>query len=222
MKIVHASGSENNNAGWDGKAKAGDQTGREVFIMDTNGANFTCIIRHPDKEKAVTAAKNGVKIAQSNLVGYDQSERNTLYAELKKRDFDVDAYIKSRTLTECDCSSFVYACFASVFPEIRQDGNAPTTYTMRYFYSLWGFEIISGISDAKPGDILLNPDSHTAIVIESTPDNIFSGQPENADVDKALTVIAQDVIRGNWGNGLARKENLYFAVQKRVNQILGK
>ena len=32
MKLVHASIAETGGAGWDGKAKAGDQTGKEVCV----------------------------------------------------------------------------------------------------------------------------------------------------------------------------------------------
>lgn len=39
--------------------------------------------------------------------------------------------------------------------------------------------------------------------------------------DDALTVIAGDVIAGHYGNGEDRKENIYHAVQNRVNEMLG-
>lgn len=39
--------------------------------------------------------------------------------------------------------------------------------------------------------------------------------------DDALTVIAGDVIAGHYGNGEERKENIYNAVQNRVNEMLG-
>nr|DAW88059.1 MAG TPA: peptidoglycan hydrolase [Bacteriophage sp.] len=43
---------------------------------------------------------------------------------------------------------------------------------------------------------------------------------------KTVDEIANEVIRGEWGNGAERKEKLtaagydYFAVQKRVNEML--
>lgn len=40
--IAHASISENRNTGWDGKAKAGDQTGREVYTRSKNHTNLNC------------------------------------------------------------------------------------------------------------------------------------------------------------------------------------
>ncbi len=38
--------------------------------------------------------------------------------------------------------------------------------------------------------------------------------------DDHITKIALDVIKGKYGNGEARKENLYRTIQKRVNEIL--
>ena len=46
------------------------------------------------------------------------------------------------------------------------------------------------------------------------------GETLNPEVDNALDVLARDVIAGHWGNGEARKENLYKAVQKHVNDML--
>ena len=54
---------------------------------------------------------------------------------------------------------------------------------------------------------------HTAMVYDP-------GETSNPEVDNALDVLARDVIAGHWGNGEARKENLYKAVQKHVNDML--
>ena len=43
---------------------------------------------------------------------------------------------------------------------------------------------------------------------------------ENMDLDKALTVIAKAVIAGKYGNGAARKNKIYKAVQGKVNELL--
>lgn len=42
------------------------------------------------------------------------------------------------------------------------------------------------------------------------------------DVDNSITVFAKEVINGKYGNGNARKENIYKTVQDEVNNILKK
>lgn len=230
MKLVHASVSENGNAGWDGNAKSGDQTGKEVCIRSWYNKPWDFMLRYPDKSISQKAVAVAVKLANSNLVGYDQSERNTLYRALKKYNFDVDAYIKSGEKTETDCSAFVYAVFACFIPAMRSDDNAPVTYTMRSFYSKWGFVVHTGSgylsgNNLMNGDILVNESSHTAIATDgnignTTPVNIIDLPTYSADVDKAITTIAKDVITGKWGHGNDRKEMLYVAIQTRVNELL--
>lgn len=230
MKLVHASISENGNAGWDGNAKAGDQTGKEVCIRSWYSKPWNIMLRYPDKTIAKKATAVAVKLANSNLVGYDQSERNTLYKALKRFNFDVDAYIKSGEKTETDCSAFVYAVYSCFIPGIRSDNNAPVTYNMRELYVKWGFVCHTGLkyldgTDLINGDILVNEKSHTAIATdgtagETTPVNMIDVPAYTPEVDNALTVIARDVITGKWGNGNDRKEKLYVAIQTRVNELL--
>lgn len=230
MKLVHASISENGNAGWDGDSKAGDQTGKEICVRSWYEKPWDIMLRYPYKSISREATAAAVKLANSNLVGYDQSERNTLYKALKKYNFDVDAYIKSGEKTETDCSAFVYAVFACFIPAMRSDDNAPVTSNMRYLYSGWGFVVHTGAGylsgdNLITGDILVNENSHTAIATDgiidnTTPVNIIDLPKYNEDVDKAITTIAYDVINGNWDTGNDRKEKLYVAIQTRVNELL--
>lgn len=230
MKLVHASIAETGGAGWDGKAKAGDQTGKEVCVRSWYSKPWDIMLRYPDKSIAAKAAAAAVKLANSNLVGYDQSERNTLYNALKAVNFDVDAYIKSGKKTETDCSAFVYAVYCCFIPGMRSNGNAPVTSTMKKLFNKWGFVVHTGSkylsgTDLINGDILVKESAHTAIATDGTaggtaPVNMIDIPLYGADVDAALTVIARDVIRGGWGNGTDRKEKLYVAIQTRVNELL--
>lgn len=234
MKLVHASISENRNAGWDGKAKAGDQTGKEVCVRSWYSKPWDIMLRYPDKSIAEKAASVAVKLANSNLVGYDQSGRNTLYKALKAVNFDVDAYIKTGKKTECDCSSFVYAAFACFVPSMRSDGNAPVTSTMRKLYKKWGFDVFTGSkylngNNLINGDILVKESAHTAIATDgyatgttTKPVNMIKIPTYSADVSAAIDTLARDVIRGKWGTGNDRKEKLYDAIQTRVNELCRK
>jgi len=230
MNLVHASIDENGGAGWDDDAKAGDQTGKEVCVRSWYDKPWDFMLRYPDKSIARKAVATAVKLANSNLVGYDQSERNSLYNALKKYNFDVDAYIRSGHKTETDCSAFVYAVFACFIPGMRSNDNAPVTSTMRVLYREWGFVVHTGAGylsgqNLINGDILVNENSHTAIATDgdtgdTTPINIIDLPAYTPDVDKAITTIAYDVINGDWGTGNDRKEKLYVAIQTRVNELL--
>lgn len=222
MKLVHSSISENVNNGLDGKAKSGDQTGKEVCVRSWYSAPWDFMLRYHDKSIGAKAAAAAVKLANSNLVGYDQSERNTLYKALKAVNFDVDAYIKTGKKTESDCSSFVYAVFSCFVPCMRSDCNAPVTSTMRNLYEKWGFDVFTGSNYLNGnklinGDILVKKCVHTVIATDGTTTAVPA---YNATVDNAIDVIARDVIAGQWGNGTDRKEKLYSAIQTRVNELL--
>lgn len=223
VKICHASISENGNAGWDGKAKAGDQTEREVCERTWYNKPWDIRLRYSDAAVAKKAAAIAQKLASSNLVGYDQSQRNTLYQELKKNGFDVDKYIKSGVKTETDCSAFVYACYACVIPAMRSDSNAPVTSNMRTKYKAWGFTVSTDMAEAniKTGDVFVKESAHTVMAV--TP-----GKTEVAPGPKTVEQIADEVIAGKWGSGPDRKSKLeaagynYDAVQAAVNAKLGK
>lgn len=220
MKIIHASISENGNSGNDGNARHGDQTGKEVCVAEWYSKPWTYLLRFENQIAMDSVINIALKLAESNLVGYDQSKRNTLYAELKKHSFDVDSYIRSGVKTSADCSSFVYACCACLFVNIRCDSNAPTTSTMRAFYSRYKFtvydnsEYVNNVNNLRNGDILLKPNSHTVFVYDN---KILAIPKVSNEVNKALETIALDVIKGNWGKGLERKEKLYKAIQDKVN-----
>lgn len=242
MKLVHASISETGGAGWDGKAKAGDQTGKEVCVRSWYSRPWNIALRCSDANIRAKASSAAVKLANSNLVGYDQSERNTLYKALKKFNFDVDAYIKSGQKTETDCSAFIYAVYCCFIPSMRSDNNAPTTSTMRIKYKDWGFSILTEFhigeleSNVKlvsgegllTGDIVVKEGTHTAMVTDGkTSANVSPTEipridlPKySPDVDAAISVLARDVIAGNWGRGNDRKEKLYVAIQIRVNELV--
>lgn len=225
MKLVHASIAETGGAGRDGKAKAGDQTGKEVCVRSWYSKPWNIMLRYPDKSIAAKAAAAAVKLANSNIVGYDQSERNALYNALKSVNFDVDAYIKSGKKTETDCSAFVYAVYCCFIPGMRSNGNAPVTSTMKNQFRKWGFVVhtdskyLSG-TDIINGDILVKESAHTAIATDGT---ATAAEPMNptyaATVENAIDVLARDVIAGHWGNGTNRKNALYNAIQFRVNEL---
>lgn len=98
IRVGSARIDENGTAGWDGKAVAGDQTGKEVceqnFYVHSKGWN---ILRPKSVDHANAIASNMIKACNNDNIGYDQSNR----LGVVKNGIDTD------TPTESDCSSLV-------------------------------------------------------------------------------------------------------------------
>ena len=164
--IVHSSLDEN---GCSHGGSAGDQTGKEVYIRTWYEGNWTCMIRCTDSSLAKKAAVVGMKLANSNLVGHNQVTRNTLYRSLSLHNWNVDEYISSGEKTECDCSSFIWACYCCVIPSLRQDGSSPTTSSLPIKLLKSKFKLyvdnkfLTNESNLEVGDILDSEGSHVVM-----------------------------------------------------------
>lgn len=174
MRIGHASISENSNNGRDGKAKAGDQTGKEVCIRTFYKKPWKYLLRCKDDAKAEIMAKACEAICNNPNVGYDQSQRLTLHNVLQKSNYNYNAI---NTPCECDCSSFMTVCAecAGIFPAY-QGGNAPVTSNMVKIFQQTGcFNVLTdGINEEhnlRRGDILVGPpNTHTVMVLDNGQD----------------------------------------------------
>lgn len=100
-KVVCASIDENRNVSG---GKAGDQTGKEVHVVNFYDFGQTKVIRFKSRLRGKISARALAKLAKSKYVGYDQSERTSLFTELEKVKFNVN---KLKTPCETDCSQFV-------------------------------------------------------------------------------------------------------------------
>lgn len=98
--------------GENGKAvggRKGDQTGREVKVAPLYDFGQNKTVRFRSKTRGRKAGEIAKWLAKCDSIGYNQSERATLYNLAKACDWD---YIRlqrklATTLTNCDCSSFV-------------------------------------------------------------------------------------------------------------------
>lgn len=164
--LIHASINENRQIK---NGKAGDQTGKEVCTREWYSKPWSFVLRPKDPKVAEKAIQAAVKLANSNKVGYDQNQRNTLYNELKKHNFNMDAIAPCET----DCSAFVTACYITAgVSQLNYTSNAPTTSTMvKTFLATGCFEVLSEAKYLKVdmflkrGDILVTPGSHTVMVV---------------------------------------------------------
>ena len=220
-KLIHARFTENGDSGWNGKAQAGDQTGNEVSVTEFYSAPWDFCLRYFNWDIAREFVIVAKKLAGCVKVGYDQSQRNTLYKELKAVNFDVNKFILSGAKCETDCSAFVYACLCVLLPNLRSDKNAPTTADMEEFYKNKGFTVLkekdylNGLRN-QTGDILVRSGHHTAIFLS---DNDAKSE-YSAALNAALKVIATEVLKGTFGNMPERKDKIYRAVQNMVNSMV--
>ena len=220
--------------------KAGDQTGKEVRTGNWCKFGQTAVYRWKDRKKAEAFATCAETLANNSAIGYDQGQRTTLNAELKKLKWN---YKKLKTLCECDCSAFVVACVNCV---AKKELLSPKLYTGNigealmktgYFDKLTGSRYCSSDSYLMIGDIINAPGSHVIISLADGSKTIAERKKAEKKIaknekkiakkkKKTNKQIAKEVIAGKWGNGDKRKAKLkkagydYKAVQKEVNKLL--
>ena len=169
--IGHASIDENGKAN---SGTAGDQTKKEVCTRSWYNKSWDVVIRAKDAAMAEKMAIACEQACANDKVGYDQYQRNTLYTQALKVNFDLS---KITTACECDCSSLVCICaIAAGVPAgtLYIGGNMRTTRNMRSAFKNTGlFDILTdtkyltGDEYLKRGDILVNEGSHTVMVLSN-------------------------------------------------------
>lgn len=169
--IGHSSIDENGKA-YNGQA--GDQTKKEVCTRSWYNKSWDVVIRAKDATMAEKMAIACEQACANDKIGYDQYQRNTLYTQAQKVNFDLS---KITTACECDCSSLMCICaIAAGVPAgaLYISGNMRTTRNMRSAFKNTGkFEILTDskylTSDAylKRGDIIVNEGSHTIMVLSN-------------------------------------------------------
>lgn len=220
--------------------KAGDQTGKEVRTGNWYKFGQTVVYRWKDRKKAQAFATCAETLANNSAIGYDQGQRTTLNASLKRLSWN---YKKLKTPCECDCSAFVVACVNCV---AKKELLSPKLYTGNigealmktgYFEKLSGSRYCSSDSYLMIGDIINAPGSHVIISLADGSKTIAERKKaekngeekrrrKSAKKKKTNKQIAKEVIAGKWGNGETRKAKLkkagydYKEVQKAVNKLM--
>lgn len=169
VRVGSARISENGTSGWDGKAKAGDQTGHEVERQDWYlHKKGWIVLRAKDEEKREKIAEDMEKACDNPNIGYDQSERGTLYAEAQKVGFDCAKVDKK---VETDCSALVRVCLAYAGIKV---GNFRTVSEVNYLMATGEFLEYKTAKYCKSsaylmrGDILVTKTSgHTVVVLDN-------------------------------------------------------
>ena len=192
VTIGHASLDENKKA--KGGA-AGDQTTKEVCTRSWYNKPWTSVIRPKDSAKAEKIAHAMEQACANDKIGYDQSQRTTLYTLAKAANWDIS---KVNTACECDCSSLVAVCVNAAGIAVSKDiytGNEKAALNATgAFTVLTDAKYIGKPDYLKRGDILLGA-GHTAIVLTGG-DGASAPVSGNTANDTATTEVkAKDAAR---------------------------
>lgn len=201
VKIGHASMSENGTI----SGSAGDQTGREVYIIENyNISNIEpYIVLRPKNSSLATASVNAcIAGCNNNNIGYSQNGRNTLYNLARDLNFDLGKV----GICNTDCSAFMTVCAIAGGAKITYGSNAPTTSNMRTRFSQSGdYTVLTNSKYTtktdylKAGDILVHEGTHTMMVLENGAGGQFDDELEliqNLQTYNILTKVT-DVINNS-------------------------
>ena len=206
VKIGHAVHDENKKAKG---GQAGDQTGDEVKIANWYNKPWTHVFRPEDEDDAEMIAATCEAICVNDYVGYDQSQRTTLFDEMKKHDFDVE---EVETPVETDCSALVAVCVNAA--GINVSKSMYTGSELAVLKNTGKFEILTddaytkSYDRLKRGDILLGQ-GHTAIVLSDgenadlEPDDDYDDEPDDGTGEEEINNPGSDNPLSGTGIGVA-------------------
>lgn len=203
VRIGHASIDERGRVSG---GAAGDQTGREVCTRSWYNKPWIAVIRPKEKSAAEKIARAMEQACANNNIGYDQSQRTTLFTQAKAKNWNLAAI---RTKCETDCSALVAVCVNAAGIPVSKDiytGNEKSALlNTGGFTAYTESKYISTDRYLKRGDILLAK-GHTAVVL--------------GNGAQAMTPSAGKVQTSNTGMPTIRKGNKGDAVRKMQNALL--
>jgi hypothetical protein len=159
----------------------GDQTGREVYIVDDYNVKSrlapTVLLRPKSAALAERSARACEAACNNDNIGYSQSVRDTLYTEATKVDYDL---AKITAPCDTDCSAFMTLCAVAggakfgYFLDDNKYGSAPSCGSMRRWFTqhddytaLTSSQYLENTDYLKRGDILVNEKRHTVMVLSN-------------------------------------------------------
>ena len=172
--------------------EAGDQTGKELKIQPWyKNAKGWRVFRAKSADVRKTLAINMRAACENRYIGYDQSERNTLYKEAAHYDFDCS---KVTTSCECDCSSLVRVCLAYAGIIVKDFNTASEPARLMAtgeFDELTDAKYTEKSPYLMEGDVLCTKvKGHTAIVLN---DGSKAHEPEPVPTAQFVEVLGRSV-----------------------------
>lgn len=139
----------------------------ELNIREWYNKSWEIVIRPKDPKKAEIIAKTAYECVLNKNIGYDQSQRQTLYYEMKGNKWDAS---KVRPC-ETDCSSLWCVCanaagipidpvvYTGTMKEFAEKSGAFTILTAKKY--------LTSSKYLKRGDALVKPYDHAVIVLDN-------------------------------------------------------
>ena len=192
VTLGHAVGDER---GKSSGGKAGNQTGQELRLQEwyKRAKGWNHVLRAKKKSIAKKIAQAAKACVANKHIGYDQSQRTTLYREALNSKWDI---AKIKTDCETDCSALVAVCLNVAGIAISKDiytGNmVDKIMETGSFNDLTAAKYTQSPDELSVGDILVGP-GHTAIVVNITEQIVLerelryiSGAMQTGDDVKAI------------------------------------
>lgn len=140
----------------------------ELNVHEWYNKPWTYCIRPKDSVKAAIMAKTAYECVKNKKVGYDQSERQTLYWQMKANNWDASKV----GYCETDCSSLWAVCANAagipIDPVCWTGILADLAKNSGEFEILTDAKYLTGTKYLKKGDALLKPNAHVVICIDET------------------------------------------------------
>lgn len=154
---------------------AGDQSGGEVSVSKwgygSGAYHWEYVFRAKDKKLAMQLAQNMIDAANNNYIGYDQKspDRNSFYDEAKKKGWNISAI---DTKCETTCSSAISVCLNAAGVKVPRTWYSEIMYkdivATGQFDCFTSKDFVASDKKLLPGDILISPGHHAAMVVESS------------------------------------------------------
>lgn len=184
---------------------AGNQK-KELCIRTWYAKSWKLVLRPKSAELAEKSAKACESACTNKNIGYDQNQRNTLYTQARKVDFDLS---KITVKCECDCSSLMHVCALAGGANITYGSNGAATINMESRFTANGeYEVLKDskylTTDRylKRGDILVNPGSHTVMVLEDGSGAISKEETTTASNTSEVSVEMPTIKKGAKGKAV--------------------
>lgn len=155
IMIGHASSDERGkyNGG-----QAGDQNGREVYVREWYNRPWNKVVRPKSAYVAAGMVRAMRDACHNNSVGYDQSQRTTLYTQAKAAGWDLS---KITVPCETDCSALI-----AVSKDIYTGNMVKVLEATGQFEVLAASKYLTSDAYLMAGDVLIYEGHHTAMALQ--------------------------------------------------------
>jgi uncharacterized protein YgiM (DUF1202 family) len=187
--------------GEDGTAKvnkAGDQTKGEVCVRKwyQHSKDWGYILRPKDKKVAEAMAKCMEEACANDCIGYDQTDRLTLWEAVKNNGFKCDKKSLTKKV-ECDCSALVRVCMAYAGIKVE---NFRTATQVEIIMASKKFKKIKfkNVNQLKRGDIVVTKEvpGHTAIVLTDAIKEVTNNAYVGKEIGTAISKTTMNIRSG--------------------------